>query len=430
MKKLFFIVIVAVFVGCSSSPNNQTSVEREPPKDVFIYPEGSYRFHFNGRHVIVQGLINDSVEISLLFDTGAQTPFFDSTFIAKNNDKLELELKETKRKSRTPGGDIRFTSKINSEINLVVLGDTFNVKKGFISVADLSKTGLNADALFPAHWVFHDKTVLMDLYNEYLQFLSEDNLDSIKSEFSVFPLIGNQVTYFRIPTNLDISVADEKINIKGEILLDLGAPGLLYLQAGTEAHYDQLNPFAPVDIPENIYMHRLIRYTLNPTDTMIENIFVANQINMLDSLIFENENVTVLTKFRITPEQVGILGNEFFRKFIVIFDFKNSKFYLKPNEEYKKKHFPYSLGMKLYRSANLKSFYVFGLYELSPAFESGIQLRDTILKINGKSAENITIDELKSFEYSKPGTKIIFDIKRNQEILKYEVTIDSLGYLN
>lgn len=429
MKNLFFIVTVAIVVGCSTPPNKQTSNEKETPKDVFIYPKDSYKFHFNGRHIIVQGIIGDSVEISLLFDTGAQTAIFDSTFISKNQDQLGFNLRETRQKSITPGGDIKFTSKINSEFNMLVLGDTFNIRKGFIDVADLAKTGLNVDALFPAYWSFSNKSVLMDLKHEYFLFLSEDTLDSIKSEFSVFPLIGNQVTYFRIPANLDISVANEEMNINGELMLDLGAPGFLYLQNSKEVLYDKSKPHVPIDIPENIHLHRVLRYTLNRMDTMTEKFFVADQIRMFDSLTFNNEHITVFSKFRISPEQVGILGNEFFRKFVVIFDFKNSLFYLKPNEEYKKIHFPYSLGMKLDRSANFKTLYVLGLYELSPAAESGIQLGDTILKINGNSTENITADELKALEYSKPGTNIIMDVKKNQEVLKYEFTIDSLSFL-
>ena len=429
MKNLFFIFIVAIIIGCSTSPKKQTSNEKETPKDIFIYPKDSYKFHFNGRHIIVQGIIDDSVEISLLFDTGAQIAFFDSTFISKNQDKLRLKLRKTRRKASTPGGDIRFTSNINSEFSILVLGDTINIRKGFINVADLSETGLNADALFPAYWVFSGKSVMMDLKHEYFLFLSEDTLDSIKSEFSVFPLIGNQVTYFSIPANLDISAGNAKMNINGELTIDLGAPGFLYLENSKEAFVDKSKPLVPMDIPENILMHRLLRYTLNPPDTMTERCFVANQIRMLDSLTFKNENITVISTFRMTPERVGILGNEFFRKFVVIFDFKHSLFYLKPNEEYKKMHFPYSFGMKLYRSANLKTLNVFSLYELSPAAESGIHLGDTILTINGKSAEEITADELRDLEYSKPGTNIIIDVKRNRKILKYEFITDSIGFL-
>ena len=428
MKNIYSIFIAIILVGCSSSPNKQTFYKNKTPTNVFIYPKEAYKFIFNGRHIIVDAILKDSVEISLLFDTGAQSPIFDSTFISRNKDKLQIELKKTKGKTITPKGEIKFSSIINSKLEVIVLGDTINVRKGFVNVADLSKTGLNADTIFPAYWIFHSKLVLMDIKHEYFIFLSKNIFDSIKSQFRVFPLIGNQVTYFRIPTNIDITVANENINIIGELMIDIRAPGLLYLQAGEKSLLDISKPLAPVNIPENLNIHRTQIYAWNPPSMIQENIFVANQISMLDSMTFENENITILPEFRITPKQVGILGNEFFRKFEVIFDFKNKLFCLKPNEEYIKHHLPYSLGMKLYRSLDLKTLYVYSLYESSPAIESGIQLGDTILKINSKSTERISIDELKSIEHSKPSTILTLEVKRNQEILFYEIIIDSLGF--
>jgi len=96
MKTIFFVVIIIIIAGCSSSPNKQAFQENKTSGDAFIYPKDSYKFHFNGRHIIVHAIINDSVETSLLFDTGAQSPVFDSTFTSLNKINLVLVLKKPK----------------------------------------------------------------------------------------------------------------------------------------------------------------------------------------------------------------------------------------------------------------------------------------------------------------------------------------------
>lgn len=411
-------------MGCSSSPTNQTIQEDNAPKDTFIYPKDAYQFHFNGRHVVVNAIINDSVEISLLFDTGAQTPLFDSTFTSLNKNRLGITFQKTNRRTVTPGGVIKINSQIVGELSINALGMSkeFN---GRFDIADLSKTRMHTDALFPAYWFFENNIVLMDFEHQFFRILSQDTLDKIKDQYAVFPLKGNSVTYFTVPTDVEIYAANSSINLNGELVLDIGAPGFLYLQAGKRALRDNRDPVVPVILPEDLTIIKTTSLSWNPKNTIQRKIINANQITMLDSFTFQNEQVNILD-FRITPKQIGFLGNEFFRKFQVIFDYSNNVFYLKPNKEYSKPHGPFGLGMKLYRTSDSKSLYVNSLYESSAIAKSGIQLGDKILKINGKLTEEITNDDLRALEYSNPDTKVTFQVQRGQEILFYEVLIDSL----
>ncbi len=421
MRIIFCIIIFIILAGCSSSPNNQTIQENKKSENAFIYPEDSYKFHFNGRHIIVQAIINDSVETSLLFDTGAQSPLFDSTFTSLNKDKLGVSFEETKRRTITPGGVININSQMRGELKFSALG--MNIGGNMrIDVADLSKTRLNTDALFPAYWFFENNIVLMDLEHQYFRILSQDKLDSIKEQYTSFPFMGNPVTYFTVPTDVEISTINHNIKLNGELVLDIGAPGFLYLQTGKRALKDNKGSVVPVDIPQDLRIFNTKSLSWNPQKTILRKIINTSNISMLDSLTFQNEEVNILD-FRIAPQQIGFLGNEFFRKFQVIFDYRNSMFYVKPNNEYSKLHNLFNLGMKLYRTSDSKLLYVNSLYESSPAVEAGIQLGDTILKINDKPSGEITNDELRSFEYSKPGTKLTFEVQRKNEILNYEFII-------
>ncbi len=426
MRIIICIVIFLIMTGCSSSPNKSTIQENKTLENPFIYPEDSYKFHFNGRHIIVKAIINDSVETSLLFDTGAQTPLFDSTFTSINKDKLGISFEKAKRRTVTPGGVININSQMSGELQFSALG--MNIGGNMrIDIADLSKTGLNTDALFPAYWFFENNIVLMDFEHNYFKILSQGTLDSIKDQYASFPFVGNQVTYFTVPTDVEIFTTNHNIKLNGELVLDIGAPGFLYLQAGKRALKDNKGAVVPVNIPQDLKIINTRSLSWNPKKTIKRKIINTSHISLLDSLNFQNEEVNILD-FRITPQQIGFLGNEFFRKFQVIFDYRNSMFYLKPNKEYSKLHNSFSLGMKLYRTSDSKLLYVNSLYESSPAFETGIQLGDTILKINDKPSGKITNDELRSFEYSKSGTKFSFEVRRGGGIHNYEFSIDSVAY--
>ncbi|MCK9399930.1 MAG: PDZ domain-containing protein [Bacteroidales bacterium] len=366
--------------------------------------------------------MNDSVEISLLFDTGAQTPIFDSAFTDLNKDKLGITFKKTNSRTITPGGVIKINREIIGKINIKALGINKEFK-GRFDVGNLLKTKLHTNAIFPAYWFFENNIVLMDFEHQFFRILSQDTLNNIKKHYTSFPLKGNPVTYFTVSTVVEIST-NSKIKLNGELVLDIGAPGFLYLQVGKSPMRGK-GPVVPVVLPEELMVFKTRTLTMNPKDTLQREIINANRITMLDSFSFQNEQVYLLD-FRIAPEQIGFLGNEFFQKFQVIFDYKNKVFFLKPNQEYSKPHGPFSLGMKLYRSSDAKSLYVNSLYESSPVANSGIRLGDKILTINGKPTEEITFNELRALEYSNPSTKVILQVQRGQEFLSYEVLIDSL----
>ena len=426
MKYTYGIFIMAIIVGCSSIPTKETNQVDKTPKKTFVYPIDAFKFQFNGRHVIVNAIINDSVMISLLFDTGAQTPLFDSAFTSSNKEKLGITFKKTKRRTVTPGGVININSQMQGELKFSALGMDKEIK-GRFDIADLSKTRLNTDALFPAYWFFENNIVLMDFEHQYFRILSQDTLDNIKNQYTVFPFKGNQVTYFTVPSDVEISTGSNNIKLKGELVLDIGAPGFLYLQAGKRALKDNKSPVIPVILPKDLKVIKTTSLSWNPRKTIQRKIINTSKISLLDTFTFHNEQVNILD-FRITPNQIGFLGNEFFRKFQVIFDYKNNLFYLKPNQEYTKPHNPFSLGMKLYRISGSNSLYVNSLYEYSPAIKAGIKLGDIILKINDKPTDEITNDELRSLEYSNPGTKLTFEVQRDKKLLNYEFLIDSLMF--
>ncbi|MCK9423534.1 MAG: PDZ domain-containing protein [Bacteroidales bacterium] len=276
---------------------------------------------------------------------------------------------------------------------------------------------MNTNAIFPAFWYFENKIVLMDFEHQYFRILSQDTLYRLKKHYKSYPLKGNPVTFFTVTSNVEIS-ANCDIKLNGELVLDIGAPGFLYLQVGK-------SPIASVILPKDLILLKTRTLSMNPKDTINREIINAKQITLFDSFNFQNEQAFLLN-FKIAPEQIGFLGNEFFRKFLVIFDYKNKVIYLRPNQVYSLPHGPFCLGMKLYRSVDEKTFYVNSLYESSSMAIAGIRLGDKVLAIDGKPSEEITIKELRALEYSIPGSKVTLRIQRGQDIFYKEVLINEL----
>jgi hypothetical protein len=410
-----------IMIGCSSTPSNKTISENNIPKITFEYPIDSYKFNFNGRHIIVNTIINDSIEGSFLFDLGAQTPLFDSAFVESNKTKLGVNIRYVNRKVTTPGGLIKINQEIQGKMKFSALGMEQEFD-GRFNVGNLNNTRLNVDAIFPPYWFFNENIILMDIEHQYFQIIQKESIDSIKKQFTSFPLKGNPVTCFTISTEIDIT-SNCEFKTSGELVLDTGAPEFLYLCPSNPLIGNK--NIVQIDIPEELNVYKAKRLGIDPNKMLIEKIIFANQITMFDTLRFQNEQVRLLD-FRIAPEHIGFLGNDFFRKFIVIFDFINMEFYIKPNESYSLPHNPFSLGLKLYRTADL-NLYVNSIYESSNAAKIGLQTGDKILRINGESTIDITNEKINSIEYSNPGTKIAFEVQRGHDKINYEFYTDSIN---
>lgn len=153
--------------------------------------------------------------------------------------------------------------------------------------------------------------------------------------------------------------------------------------------------------------------------------------------------------------RLGSVGGEIFKRFSVIFDYKNSFLYLKKNGNYKN-HFTYNKsgieirhsGMQwvketvnlqmepkaggyngLNNEALLNNFkYKFQLkpvYEISnlrknsPAANSGLREGDIIISVNNKSAHSYSLQQINNFLKSEDEKWIALEVERDSQLFKY-----------
>lgn len=415
MKYCWSFWVLLFVAGCTNHTDKTETVcqpdslsyESEIPKDAIP-------FQFTGQHIIVQAMMNDSTKISLLMDTGAQQPVFDSTFIANNKDKLNVITKSAHGIIQSPSGLLYITERITGSITLNAFGEDKKFR-GALTIANLKELNLEADAIFPAYLLLEDKIVMIDLWGNYIRILPDDTLNILKSQYINFPLKGTQFTYFSISTSIVLEKApNPPVTIEGDLQIDLGAPGFLYL---FKRHEKVNTVFTPA-----LKLLNIQSLAFSRKDTITSEAFTANRLTLSDSLTFSDARINLIHQFiNIDTTQIGLVGNEFLYKFNVILDYKHKQLYLRPNKVYGLSCRNSNLGMRFIKDKKANSYVVSSLYDGTPAAIAGIHLGDEILSINGTLTNNMEEAEMDSIYLSPIGTKISLLVQRGDSV--YEKTI-------
>lgn len=115
-----------------------------------------------------------------------------------------------------------------------------------------------------------------------------------------------------------------------------------------------------------------------------------------------------------TQSRNGIIGNQILNRFIMIFDYPNSRLYALPTSKAKSIFKSEKSGMLLAASGKrLDTFTVFDVLPGSPAATAGIEVNDQIRSVNGWPASLHSLEELTNKFYGKSGKKMKVVIERN-----------------
>tara|TARA_R110001583_G_scaffold58714_5_gene174833 strand:+ start:92 stop:1396 length:1305 start_codon:yes stop_codon:yes gene_type:complete len=265
------------------------------------------------------------------------------------------------------------------------------------------------------------------------------NCESFNLEFNQYK------PYINIGARLDNSIKITPI----KLLIDSGGSDAMWLF--TDSHPDIkapikfFNDFLGEGLSGSIYGKRskinslvLGKFVIkNPTVSYPDSVSVAYALNF--------------------TERNGSLGGAVLKRFVVIFDYKNSKITLKKGshfkepfrynmsgielvhngkvlvQEYDKNNTGFILGgnsnsnsdNKIVLAYNYKytfkpSYKIFKLREDSPAYIAGLKQGDIVIKINGKYTFNMELEEIVEKFYQKESTKITMVIERNNKNFEYQ----------
>jgi len=257
-------------------------------------------------------------------------------------------------------------------------------------------------------------------------------------------------------------ITGEVIDVQGRIaevklLLDSGGGDALWLFAQSHDDIvipsDNFNDFLGRGLSGNIYGKR----------GRISALRLGRFI--FESPIASYPDSTSITSVYKQPGRNGTLGAEILKRFKPIIDYPNKKITLKKNGRYYNNPFVYNMsgvelmhtgpllfservaevgvsqvspvgeGVSASKGTTLQFSYVFAfkksyqishIREDSPADRAGLQEGDILVKINGRSAKDMRMDEIMHILSTKNGRKINLTIQRLNEKLTYSFKLKEL----
>lgn len=366
------------------------------------------RFHLVRDMVVIPLFVNQKGPFNFVLDTGVGLMIItDPTLI----DSVNIDNRRT-LKMYGLGNDVVFEAYATTTLNISIAQ---KLKSQDVSAAILKKDhfGLSNYAGMPIHGLlgyefFSNLAVKINFMDSTLTVARSGQIKPLKRG-AVLPIsVEERKPYFTTTMILPGSQLTEK-----KLLIDLGAGHPLAIESSPQyaGHLKRVimaNLGVGLTGPVNGYISR------------IGELFVG-KYKFTDVITsFPDSNVHV--KYIIPRD--GSLGMGVLKKFLLVFDYKNQKIYLKPNARFKEPFEHDMSGMEYYAGGtDYKHIMVSRIEPGSAADEAGIDTDDEITAINFRPVSRMTIVEIDNLLKSKENRNVLVEIYRNK---KFETVVLTL----
>ncbi|HLF53227.1 aspartyl protease family protein [Flavobacterium sp.] len=424
-----------------------------------VFAQDGFQFQNNKNKIVVPfELINNlifipikvnGVELNFLLDTGVNETIL---FSLEDKDEVRfynvekiklrgLGIEESIEGLKSSHNTLSLPNLIDTDHEVyIVLDQEFN----FSSHIGIPVNGIIGYDLFKNYLVEIDydrKKVIIYKENKKIN-------KRIKKQFSSYPIsIEEHKPY------LFSSIEIGKKTIPVKLLLDSGNSDAvwLFVEQSKEINIPSknFNDFLGRGFSGEIYGKRARISNLTIDKFKFEKPIVA----------FPNSLSTVNVNF--VKDRVGSIGGEIFKRFVVIFDYKNSKIFLKKGRDFdltfnynmsgieiqhqglqwveetvqlqttQPKHQYNTSGEKINNNFKYK-FILKPIYSISsvrkdsPADVAGLKKDDIIISINKLKGYKYSLEQISSLLKSEDGKWIEMEIERNNMIMKFKFQLKSM----
>ena len=366
-KKLSLVALVllppSLMTGCATIDalqllygNKLASHSWQQDKEQTTLP-----FNVLNQHTIIPVTVNGAENLRFVLDTGAM-----ATVIFETPRTKELMSKLGNKISISGIGKHDRTS-------AYFINDT-DVSVGSATISGLTTLFIKAEdnPLFASSGVtYMDGVIGYDLFSRFTTDINFSHSVIRLSENSAKSVEGYQSLPLSIENNLaflDIEVKGGNTSTTLPVMLDTGAVGSLFVDAGQE-------------LPESEILYRTTAAGLGgetPVNT-----------SRLDEVSLGNYDianvVALLSQDTPTKTKLNILGSGLLNRFNLIVDYPAQKLHLTPNANFQKPDYANTLGLTLLPHTN--GAFIDKVRTASPAQSNGLKELDIITRVNG---ENIT----------------------------------------
>lgn len=390
------LAIIAALCCACSNRNREARIEDmayEEVEQLKPLPEGAIAFDYSN-HLYFEVVLRDSVPAKMIFDTGntnilidnklfkeyfAPSPTLQRVVIQGTGNSLEAAYRDT--------SDWKYS-----------IGEYSQTEQG-ATIMDLQKIlGNEADGMFGMEFM-RGRKVEFNYADEYMRILpSEEQPDEgytcVKCKW-----LDNRGARMVMPISLKIN---DNVSFDGNFLVDIGSSGSISLNSSLVAKL-KLNRVL-TDVKKKIYD------TGGVGGSRTDYLFVAKDISVAG---YEIKDVVIdfsgNTQGMMANDSFdGLVGNAFFERFDVIFDFAKCEIWLRPNRNF---NIVRQADSGITLTPQEDCWIVNGLVEGGNAHKAGIKRGDIITSINGLTREQVSLKELKRMNRSDEDWKVV--VKRN-----------------
>jgi hypothetical protein len=397
-KFQLLILFLYILVGCS---------------DLFAgsKPVASIPFEMVGSYVVVPVRINQSSSLRFILDSGVRNTIVTELL---PGDSLSLSFQNSR--------DLQGLGRGNSLNAYVSDGNTlklgrklqFDNKTVYVlkeDVFNLSRqTGSKINGLIGSDF-FDNYVVEIDYSSKRLRFYEPENM-VVPKGYGVMPMtIEKQKMYIHLSV-LETDSARRSI----KMLIDTGAELSAWFQTLTNK---------AITIPEKS-IHGRIGEGLSGEVTgifaRVPQICIAN-FCVKDPIVAFPDSAAISEIVR-TSDREGTIGSQLLKRFNLIIDTFNKKFYFKPNSSFNKP-FVYNIaGIEIAQTlAFFPQIEVINVWKGSPAERAGVKVGDVITEINFEKVFTMTLSDVRGYFEKSSVKPLKIVVRRGDATHDFEIDI-------
>lgn len=360
-------------------------------------------------HVYIQGMLTDTIPVSLIYDTGADMLYLDKDYMDLSTFGKQPFNKGRARMSGAGNGGEQIIPIIIDTISLR-LGNRIH-KEGITPIINLREIlGRHTDGMIGNNAMF-SKPLMINYSDNYL--LSLDSLTpSMLEGYTKLPARFNGN---RIDIECELKI-DSLQSVKGTFRLDLGCGSTVTLTNAALKGLDLTGKPQAKSYYSNM--------GFGGDGSEVE--FRAESFRLLD----EFQNVVVSASYNTEGAlserpHLGIIGNDILCHYDLIIDAPNGTLYARRNGNMSNSYQRSSKIQMGYldRTDITDGWIVSSMYEGGIAQQAGFEIDDVILSINGRLVKDISWEEQRKGLGLKGATT--YEVrKKNGDIVTYVLNID------
>lgn len=393
------LILTCLFAGASHQPIAAAQKPAQPSPVVIP-------FEFVTRHIMIKVKINNSAALSFILDTGDKVAIVD----LGQAKSLGLTLQGEVRVGGAGAGVLTGSMVRDASVSVVGLEGS---KQPVVLALPLDglepRFGHDIDGIIGGEFI-KQYVVEIDYPARVLRFHDKDKF-TYSGTGEIIPMRLNSGGHPVI--DADVTVTGRPA-IKGRFLIDVGSGGSLALH----------RPFV-----EKEHLPLPDQKTIRAIGGGGAGGKVTGRLGRIAELRigkFQIDNPTTLfsedkSGAFASSEMQGNIGAQILSKFKVFLDYGRDRIILEPNASLKDLIGPTTSGLRLIaEGADYKRFRVEEMLEDSPALESGLQVGDLVLSVNGHPASELTLSSLHE-TFEKPGPHKL-SVRRGEQTLQITLT--------